>query len=80
MHMNQLPCDGVLHSAALQNFKRQDQKVLICAFNFFRARALRNLNALPVLTSIYDKPSRVRALKRLVSTRLNTKLQVKLNH
>ena len=26
MLINQFPCDEVLHSAALQNFKRQDQK------------------------------------------------------
>ena len=29
MLINQLLCDEVLHSAALKNFKRQDQKVLI---------------------------------------------------
>ena len=34
MFINQLPPDDVCHSAALQNFKPQDQQILFCEINF----------------------------------------------
>ena len=37
-------CDEVLHYEALQNFKCQDRKVMICEFHFFQARASRSLS------------------------------------